>query len=440
MPMTSTRARQLWLGVHLYIALSLGLLLALIGLSGSLSIVGGGLDRLFNPGLVIEPGEGTPRTLDELMAAVRRAHPDRKGSWTLELPRSPEQPLIAWYEKPVETIGERYAPLMVAVNPYMGEVLASRYWGSTLRTWLVDLHTQLHLGGFGWQAVGVCGIALFVSLLSGLYLWWPGVRRLPQSVRLRCGASLKVLMFDLHRLLGVVGCAALLVLAVTGISLSWPDLSESLLGAKGMGHGDDGPDIRSTAESSSTRPVSLEEAVLLARGPFKRAAVRQIATPSGPGGTYRVTFRQYFEVNDRHPMTQVWIDQYSGQIREVRNPARFTVAQTALTWLWPVHTGEALGGWGQVGWFLAGLILPLLYVTGLTRWLIGRGAIRDAAVDFSVLQAALLRRAALTKGWLQRRWQMTRPWLSGWGQQAAALSIQVKNSLLKWWQARQGGR
>jgi uncharacterized iron-regulated membrane protein len=440
MPMTSNRARQLWLSVHLYIALGLGLLLALIGLSGSLSLVGGGLDRLFNPGLVIAPGAGTPRTLDELMAAVRRVHPDRKGSWTLELPRAPEQPLVAWYERPIETTGQLYAPLMVAVNPYTAEVLASRYWGGTLRTWLADLHTQLQLGRFGWQAVGGCGIALIVSLLSGIYLWWPGWRRLPQSLRLRHGAGLKVLMFDLHRLLGVVGFAALLVLAVTGISLSWPNLSESLLGAKGMGHGDEGPEIRSTAASSSTRPVSLEEAVLLARGPFKRADVRQIATPAGPGGTYRVTFRQYFEVNDRHPMTQVWVDQYSGQIRDVRNPARFTVGQTVLTWLWPLHTGEALGGWGTLGWFLAGLIIPLLYVTGLTRWLIGRGVVRDAAVDVSVLQSAFSRCATRGLGGLQRGWQITRPWLLMRGQQAVVLWGAVKSRLLQWWQARQGGR
>jgi uncharacterized iron-regulated membrane protein len=88
-------------------------------------------------------------------------------------------------------------------------------------------------------------------------------------------------------------------------------------------------------------------------------------------------------------MTAVWVDQYSGQIREVRNALRFSKGETFLTALWPLHTGEIWGGWGHTLYFLSGLFLPLLYLSGLTRWLIGKEAIADRAINLKPLQTWL---------------------------------------------------
>ena len=383
--------RERWLQLHLYAALVFGLFLAVLGLTGSLSVYGEALDRLLNPRFSIEPTPATRPTLDELMAVVRRQHPDNKGAWTLELPETPADPLTAWYDNPIGSAGKIYAPLMVSLNPYTGDILASREWGSTFRTWILDLHTQLHWGALGQTLVGLSGLVLVVSVLSGLYLWWPGLAGLRHAFRLVRDQGMKRFVLDLHRLLGVLGFAALLVLAITGLGLAFPDLTESLFASPGMGHNAGGPAIRSTALSSPHRPVGIEEAVLLARGPFPRAEVRTITTPAGPEGTYRITFRQHFEASRHHPMTAVWVDQYSGQIREVRNAARFSAAETAMTWIWPLHTAEALGGWGRLAWFLSGLLLPVLYVSGLVRWLIARGSVPDRPLELEGFNHAAAR-------------------------------------------------
>ena len=141
--------RPIWLKVHLYLALSVGFFFALMGLSGSISIYREELDGLLNPQLVIEEPQGKYQSLDKIMASVRAAQPNRYGSWTLEMPRSPQGMITAWYDKPTETFFELYAPLMVSVNPYSGEVVTSRFWGTTATTWLLDLHTQFRLDRFG---------------------------------------------------------------------------------------------------------------------------------------------------------------------------------------------------------------------------------------------------------------------------------------------------
>jgi uncharacterized iron-regulated membrane protein len=421
MALDRTGARQRWLTLHLYLALILGFFFAVLGLTGSLSMLGEGLDGLLNPRLSVEPLPGSKPSLDDLMAAVRLEHPDYKGPWTLELPRTPDDPLTAWFEKPLETRGQAYAPLMVSVNPYSGQVLASRFWGQTARTWLLDLHSHLHLGRFGARWVGLMGVALILSVLSGLYLWWPGLTRVRSAFRLRHEAGMNLFLFDLHRLIGLAGFIALLILAFTGFNLAYPALGEALVGTSGMSHDADGPAIRSTGKAPANHPVTLEEVVLLARGPFPRAEVRQITTPEGPEGTYRVTFRQAFEVNQRHPMTAVWVDQYSGQIRQVRNAARFSRGETLITTIWPLHTGEMLGGWGRLAWFLAGLMLPVLYVSGMVRWLIGRGSISDRTLDFTVFNrwartlsdGAILCWLQLERGWRKFKRQFE-DWIAKW--------------------------
>jgi uncharacterized iron-regulated membrane protein len=424
MPSDRSRARDSWLKLHRCLALSAGLLFALMGLAGSLNVYREELDEFLNSELVIEEPQGRYQSLDRIMAAVRAAHPQRHGSWTLELPRSRSGPVTAWYETPAETRGKFYAPLMVSVNPYTAEVVASRFWGETAATWLFDLHTQFRLDRFGWNAVGFLGLAFMVSLISGLYLWWPGPAELRQVLAVRHDRGARRLALDLHRLSGTFGFPILLLLAFTGCSLVYPRPLEWLAGAEGMEHGGPGPDIRSTAVPND-HPVGLEEAVLIARGPFPHAEVRRVATPDGADGTYRVSLRQSFEVNRRHPATTVWIDRYSGQIREVRNPARFTDGETAVSWLWPLHTGEALGAWGRLLWFLTGLLPGFLYLSGLSQWLIRRRWMRDFDVDCSELgrRAARWSKTAVDRGRPLARalWSVSLQALSGVFSKAGAI-------------------
>lgn len=389
MPISFPRlfTRAVWLKVHLYLALSLGLLFALMGVTGSLSIYREELDELFNPKLVIDQTQDPMLSPDKIIAAVRAAHPDRHGVWTLEMPRTARGTITAWFEKPRETFDEFYAPLMVSVNPYTGEVIDSRFWGQTLTTWLLDLHTQLQLDGFGRNTVAVLAVLLMLSVGSGLYLWWPGWRQLRQAFSVRSDAGLMRWLFGLHRLLGFFSAGLLILLAFTGFHLAYPPLLETLTASAGMGHGDEGPNVRSTAIPND-RPVSLAEAILVARGPFSSSEVRRISTPLGDTGTYRINLRQRNEINQHHPITMVWVDRWSGQIRDVRNPGKFTAGQSFTTWLWPLHTGEAFGAGGRFLWFIVGLMPLLLYVSGLLHWLYRRGAIKDRSVDFSGLRQA----------------------------------------------------
>lgn len=185
-----------------------------------------------------------------------------------------------------------------------------------------------------------------------------------------------LLLLDLHRLTGLFSAPILLVLALTGVNLSFPGWLEGLSGSTGMAHGATGKTITSTAQPND-HPTLLEAAEFIARGPFPDAEVRRVTTPDGANGVYRVNLRQKTEINRRHPYTTVWVDRWSGHIKEVRNAAAFGLGERLITWMWPLHTGEAVGQTGRFIWFLAGQSLFFLYLSGLFRWLCRTGKVKN---------------------------------------------------------------
>lgn len=408
--------RSTWLTLHLYLALSVGLFFAILGFSGSVSIYREEIDRLLNPDLVVAQATGPLLSLDKIMLALRIEHPKRYGSWTLEMPQSPDGMITAWFDKPHETIDQRYAPLMVSINPYTGAVVANRFWGETFTTWILNLHTQLGLEDMGWNIVGGLGVLLLFSVLSGVYLWWPGWNKLSSVFRLHYQAGLQHLALDCHRWLGLISAAGLLLLALTGSLLSYPALMTKLFGAAGMNHGETGRDIVSTAEPTKN-PTSLAGAAFIARAPFPHAELRRVTTPAGDTGVYRINLRQSEEINRRHPYTTVWVDRWSGHIKEVRDPLGFSLGERMSTWIWPLHTGEALGPKGRLFWFVCGQSLFWLYVTGLLRWLCRKGWVRNVAlpkIDLQQRLRVLQPVGAQAYRWAQQQTQRHGPGVERW--------------------------
>jgi uncharacterized iron-regulated membrane protein len=127
---------------------------------------------------------------------------------------------------------------------------------------------------------------------------------------------------------------------------------------------------------SDARPLSVEEAVALARQVFPDGELRYVGIPHGVVGVYQVSLRQPGEVRESGGQSQVWLDQYSGKVLRVRDWRQFTGGETFLAWLFPLHNGEAFGLVGRWIVFFAGFIPLVLYVTALRMWWLKRQAHR----------------------------------------------------------------
>ncbi|NOT85988.1 MAG: PepSY domain-containing protein [Methylococcaceae bacterium] len=369
--------RSFWLNVHLYLGLSVGLLFVLIGLSGSLLVFYVEIDELINPVLQISRVPVTaPKTYEAIFQALRIRHPERTGAWRLEVPRHAQAPLIARYYKPIETEHLVFAPLMASVNPYSAEVTSSRFWGEFLMTWIYDFHYTLLLDSTGKTIMGIGGGFLLLGLGTGLYLWWPAPSKLRMALSIKKAASKPRFIFDLHKLNGVYGFVILALLILSGILLELPDFFNP--GIERLSPLYQSKNTISMPQSDKSR-ITLDQAIAFAVEKFPKATLRWIETPHNEIGSYRIMLYQHGEPSKRFPKTTLWIDQYSGVILSVRNPANHSAGDHFLSWLHPLHSGEIAGLPGRWVVLISGFMPLILYVTGFMRWRQKRRAKRKLA-------------------------------------------------------------
>jgi uncharacterized iron-regulated membrane protein len=62
-----------------------------------------------------------------------------------------------------------------------------------------------------------------------------------------------------------------------------------------------------------------------------------------------------------------------------------TAGEIFTHWQWPLHSGQAFGMTGRVLIFITGLICPILFATGIIRWLQKRKALKTKN-DFAIRQ------------------------------------------------------
>ncbi len=357
-------ARKFWLNLHLYIGLVVGLVFVLAGLTGSLLVFYIEIDELLNPELEVALPLNKTRSYEEIFQALKSRHPERENAWRLEVPSSQNRMLTARYYKPDETKHLLFAPLMVSVNPYTAEVVASRIWGDFVMTWIYNLHYQLLLDKTGKIILTVTGVFILFSIGSGLYLWWPSRGKIKSALTLKRKASKQRFVYDLHKLNGIYGLLVLLIVVGTGTLLELPPLKE-IVGSMSKLYK---PENTQSEFSKDARRIAVDDAVSIAMNRFPHANVKWIDTPKGLSGSYRINLRQPGEPGQRFPKTNVWVDQYNGQIVSIRDVEKDSTGDTFIRWLHPLHSGQAFGLFGRIIICISGLVPLILYITGFIRW------------------------------------------------------------------------
>jgi len=210
------RPRQVWLRralfqVHLWVGIIVCVYSLLIGVSGSVLVFEEELARIFRPGLMkaSAPG-GQQACLPHVVDAVRRAYPDRK--------------IEAVYAPGVR--GENYVAYLGETRSVFVDAVTGRILGHLDKGWLEwveDLHFRLLAGRTGLIVNGIGAASLLVLCISGIVIWWPGVKTWKRALGVDFRRRWQRINFDLHSSIGFWVLAILSVWAVSGIYFVWPE-------------------------------------------------------------------------------------------------------------------------------------------------------------------------------------------------------------------------
>ncbi len=202
--------------IHLWTGIAAGLYMFIIGVTGSFVVFRAELFELWSrPPMVVNNPPGPRMTEEQLRAVAAQKYPQYKISDYWQSP-NPAQAVDVWLEND-ESKAQRL------LNPYTGEDLgASTPIGERFFSWMLDLHVNLLAGENGRIANAVGAVLLILLTITGIVIWWPGVKNWRRSATVAWKPNWKVFNWRLHSALGLWTLLFVVVWGVTGLYVSYP--------------------------------------------------------------------------------------------------------------------------------------------------------------------------------------------------------------------------
>ena len=224
--------------------------------------------------------------------------------------------------------------------------------------WLFDFHHYLLLGDAGKTIAGIAGIAGLLFVVTGAILWW----RTRKTFRLRIWPKRmsRTGIVTHHRDLGIAFTPLLFVTLLTGSMMVFQPLAGALLAPGKPANSLSAPFKAPQVEGGplAARP-DWPGMLQAARHRFPDAEVRLVSLPREPGGLIQMRLRQPAEwlPNGR---TLVWFDPADGRMIDSRDEAAMPAATRTNNKVYPIHSGKV----GGIVWKLlvcaSGLALAML--------------------------------------------------------------------------------
>jgi uncharacterized iron-regulated membrane protein len=347
---STSRVRQWLRQLHLWCGLSLGLVYALIALSGSVLALQGPLLRALHPELTAH-ALPTPTQQAAVLERIVR-------DWSTQGLRSTDLPTAALPSWQLYFTGgvRRY------LDPASGELLLTRAPNTDVMLALRDWHTHLLGGHTGETLLGVLGWVSLFMLLSGLVLWWPRRGRLRAHLT-PCTQPPARRWLSWHRSLGALSLPLLLLVTLTGTLMVYHGGSRHALQVLFA----DAPSVPPPAPIPA-RATAIDWAAVLAAAQraLPGAELHRIALPRADDGRVSVRARA---AGEWHTVGRsvVWLDPYQARVLSAVDATGEDTGARLSNALYPLHAG----GTGSFWWtlvLLSGLLPPFFLVTGFLYW------------------------------------------------------------------------
>ncbi|MFF0011375.1 PepSY-associated TM helix domain-containing protein [Streptomyces sp. NPDC005374] len=310
--------------------------------------------------------------ISEQVAAARKAHPEGDVSAVRPSPEADATTRVML--SGVKGVDPTHT-LAVFVDPYTGKVQgALEQYGSSgalpLRTWISELHRNLHLGETGRLYSEFAASWLWVIAGGGIVLWF--TRR--RALRKLRGTGGRRRTLGLHGNIGVWAAAGFFFLSATGLTWSTyaganidelrTSLGQSTPSVSSAAGGDHSGHGASASAGDAEHGVGLDKVLAAARAEGLGDPV-EIVPPADESSTYvvRQVQRSWPEKQDA-----VAVDPTSGEVTDVLRFADHPFLAKLTRWGIDLHTGLLFGLANQIALMLLALSLVLLIVWGYRMW------------------------------------------------------------------------
>ena len=387
-------ARSKWFTVHRWLGIGLGIWFALVGLSGAILVFEDPIDAWLNPHLLTSPAHGTHLSAQVIVERAEVQFP-------LGLVEKIRFPIadgqvyrLTVRAKPRRVGAERIEAMF---DPVSGAHLGARSLEALgvaspdlLRT-LYEFHRNVLLGNAGSNIVGIAGLLLLTSAVTGFVLAAPRTRAaLRRIVWINPRTSATRIAFDVHRSTGIVFAITLLLATLTGATLVYVNYVRDLVSV--FSKVASFPTVPWQSQDAH-EPLQLDRVIADVKSRFPEHELLEVH-----GSPRQMAGHLYYlkQAGDVHRLgdTIAWINPLSGEMMIERSPRTRTAGEGFMHWLFPLHSGTAFGTIGQVAMSTTGIVPLLLVFTGLWVWLRKRRGERISRERQLIRDSARLRPAS----------------------------------------------
>lgn len=356
---TTLRLRSLWFSVHKWIGILLALLIVPISLTGSALVWHDWLDETLNPQRYAVTGAPT-LTPGAYASAAQAALGPGERVLSIRYPEHHGGPVTVTAVGAPQPGAARPARTSVWLDPADGRLLDKAPSDSGVVRLFHSLHGSLMVPGWGRTIVGWVGVFMFVSCLTGIWLWWPVTGSVRRGFRWRRQNSTNA---NLHHQMGFWVLLPLAMLSLTGFWISFPTVFSAFEASQPQGKSGPPDRARAIRARPLERTALTADAAFAAARPHAAGPLTTIAWPTDQSPAWKLGFAR------QGGAAEVAVADATGEATPPRPPRPETLARTMRRW----HDGAGMGPVWQVVIFIGGIIPALLAVTGVLMWLRSRG-------------------------------------------------------------------
>lgn len=343
--------------LHTWSGLSVGVVMAFLGLSGASFVLRPELERIFYAHLLTVPACRERLPLDRLAALARTSHPG--GSlYSIEVTSSPTASVAVKFSNDD----------LVYLNPCTGAILGTQNQYGGFFGFFDGLH-RFRFMRDGKEVAGTCdAIFLTLLLIGGVVLWWPrDGRRLKAAATFNPKLLGTARTINLHKVLGIYAFLLLLMISTTALPLAFRPVRDLIGWAAGSPLVIP-PPPRTRALPAAQR-ISMQAAWARSMRSFPTAQWLNIHYPSMPGDPIGITL---LEKGAPHAEAKsyLYLNAYTGAVLR-RSPYGSSMPRGRKLYLYllALHSGLVGGAPYQLLLFMAALGLPGMFYSGLSPYL-----------------------------------------------------------------------
>jgi uncharacterized iron-regulated membrane protein len=342
--------------LHLWLGLSSGLVVFIVGLTGCLFVFEEEIRNYTQKEIRWVPPVANRQfiSIEKIEQTIIAALPDKK----IKQIRTYTNPKKAWQV-------HLDKDMAAAINPYNGKIIEIYNRKDWLHT-VEEIHTSLLLGNVGKWIIRINVLIFLVLLITGLVLWWPANRaRRKQSFKVKWDASAKRVNYDFHNVVGFYSAIFLLLIVFTGLYMSFDWMKQFTYFVTGSSYKKIPPAI---VQPNKNNTVIFNPAVAYEKATTQNPGAQEIHINYPQKNNDPIKLKLHYASTGYKKVNEFHYNPFTGTIINAQLYKNYSNGDKIKHSNRDLHTGTYFGLIGKIIACLASLVAASMPVTGFAIW------------------------------------------------------------------------